>query len=258
MRLLVVAWREAPVAVALAAAGRRIGLETRSADASGGRAAGGARRPRPLLSRREAVARRRRSRAWPSSEDCGRAGVTVLNGPEAIARLPRQARDRAAPRPRRPAAPRDRVPERVLEPPRRLTPSLPGRWSSRASGAAASTSLAATSRTRSASLLGRLRKLGWFRRHGALIQELRPAGRTRPPHPRRRRPGRRRRPPGRPPGEWRTNVALGAVRRPVQPQPRECELAVAAAAGRGRRPRRGRPHPPTRREPRRPGGERRP
>jgi RimK family alpha-L-glutamate ligase len=33
-----------------------------------------------------------------------------------------------------------------------------------------------------------------------------------------------------PPGEWRTNVALGGSRRSVVPPPRACDLAVAAAA----------------------------
>lgn len=73
----------------------------------------------------------------------------------------------------------------------------------------------------------------WFRRHGALLQELVP-------------------PTGRdirllvadgrvvggiqrvaPPGEWRTNVSLGAARRSVTPSPELSRLAIAAAAAIG-------------------------
>jgi glutathione synthase/RimK-type ligase-like ATP-grasp enzyme len=36
-----------------------------------------------------------------------------------------------------------------------------------------------------------------------------------------------------PPGEWRTNVALGATRVRADPSPAACELAIAAAAAIG-------------------------
>lgn len=82
------------------------------------------------------------------------------------------------------------------------------------------------------SSLGGLRKHAWFRRQGALIQELvPPAG-----HDLRllvAGAGSWARCGGSPSREWRTNVALGAVRRPVHPQPADCDLAVAAAAAAG-------------------------
>jgi RimK family alpha-L-glutamate ligase len=69
----------------------------------------------------------------------------------------------------------------------------------------------------------------WFRTHGALVQELVPpqghdlrlvvSGASVVGAVRRVAA----------PGEWRTNVALGALRQPVSPPPEACELALAAA-----------------------------
>jgi RimK family alpha-L-glutamate ligase len=81
--------------------------------------------------------------------------------------------------------------------------------------------------------LEHLSRRRWFRSHGGLIQELIPplghdlrlvvAGGTVVGAVKRVAP----------PGEWRTNVALGAVREPVEPPPIACELAVAAASAVG-------------------------
>ena len=84
-----------------------------------------------------------------------------------------------------------------------------------------------------AALLERLRRRSWFRRQGALIQELvPPAG-----HDLRvlvaggQAVGAVRRVAAN--GEWRTNVALGAIRLPAQPPSGAIELALAAAAAVG-------------------------
>jgi [lysine-biosynthesis-protein LysW]--L-2-aminoadipate ligase len=82
-------------------------------------------------------------------------------------------------------------------------------------------------------VLEELRFRPWLRSHGALLQELVPplghdlrlvvaAGRV---------VGAARRDAAA--GEWRTNVALGGVSRPVDPPPDACRLAEAAAAAIG-------------------------
>lgn len=74
---------------------------------------------------------------------------------------------------------------------------------------------------------------GWFRRHGALVQELVPA----PSHDLRiivagdRAVGAIERVAA--PGEWRTNLSLGGRLRRTRPSSEACDLALAAAAAAG-------------------------
>jgi [lysine-biosynthesis-protein LysW]---L-2-aminoadipate ligase len=231
MRLFVVAWREAPVGLAFTAAGGRMGLE--AVVATPPEAARRAVCGDLVLSYLDVkqtldgvepgVAKLRGLRA---------RGIAVLNGPEAIlachdklvtalrlsrAELPHPttaylsaaSTRRDVSRLRFPLVVKPRFGSRGEEVYRCDDPDALG------------------------SLLKHLRKRGWFRRQGALIQELvPPAG-----HDLRllvaggRVVGAVRRVA--PPGEWRTNVALGAVRHPFLPQPGQCELAVAAAAAVG-------------------------
>jgi RimK family alpha-L-glutamate ligase len=81
--------------------------------------------------------------------------------------------------------------------------------------------------------LEELRERPWFRATGAVVQELVPpvghdlrlvvAGRRVVGAIERHAP----------PGDWRTNVALGGSRKPASPPPRACDLAIAAAAALG-------------------------
>ncbi len=81
--------------------------------------------------------------------------------------------------------------------------------------------------------LAALESRGWFRRHGALVQELVPP----PVHDLRlivaggRVVGAAERLPA--PGEWRTNTSLGGSLRPGRPGEDACELALAAAEATG-------------------------
>jgi [lysine-biosynthesis-protein LysW]---L-2-aminoadipate ligase len=231
MRFFVVAWREAPVVLALEAAGRRIGLATVALKPP--EAARRAMRGDLVLSYLDVrlslggpepgVAKLRGMRS---------RGIAVLNGPEAIlachdklvtalrlgrAGLPHPETAYLSAASGRRDVSRLRYPV-VVKP----------RFGSRGAHV-----FRCDRPEELGALLGRLRKLGWFRRQGALIQELvPPAG-----HDLRllvaggRVVGAVRRVAA--PGEWRTNVSLGAVRRPVRPQPGECELAVAAARAAG-------------------------
>lgn len=231
MRLFIVAWRESPVTISLTTAGRKIGLETVVATP-------------PEVARRVAhgdvVLSRLDVRPSLDGVEPGVAklrglharGITVLNGPDAMlachdklvtalrlgrAGLPHPETAYLSASSSRRDVSRLRYPV-VVKP----------RFGSRGEHVSCCGDPDALG-----ALLASLRRQAWFRRQGALIQELVPpvgydlrilvaGGRV---------VGAVRRVA--PPGEWRTNVSLGAVRRPVRPQPAECELAVAAAAAAG-------------------------
>jgi [lysine-biosynthesis-protein LysW]--L-2-aminoadipate ligase len=82
-------------------------------------------------------------------------------------------------------------------------------------------------------LLRSLAGRSWFRRHGALVQELVPAGRqdVRAVVADRDVVGACVRTAA--PGDWRTNVSLGGSRTPFVPGPELCRLAVRAARALG-------------------------
>jgi RimK family alpha-L-glutamate ligase len=231
MKLFVVAWHDAPVALSLAAAGGRIGLQTAvltppevARRAGPGDLALAYLDVRPTLDGIETgIARLRGLRS---------RGVAVLNGPETIhachdklvtalrlgrAGLPHPETAYLSAASGRRDVSRLRFPA-VVKP----------RYGSRGEHVYRCEDSEALG-----SLLGRLRSLAWFRRQGALIQELLPptGSDTRVLVAGGRAVGAVRRVAA--PGEWRTNVALGATRRPVVPQPRDLELAVAAAAACG-------------------------
>jgi RimK family alpha-L-glutamate ligase len=231
MRLFVVAWREAHVPSSLEAAGRRIDLEVAAlTPPEAAKAAGsddlvlGYLDVRPTLDGIEPGIAKLRGLAS--------RGVSVLNGPDALrachdklvtalrlgrAGLPHpETADLSAASGRRDVS-RLRFPV-VVKP----------RFGSRGEHV-----VACADPDELGMLLRTLRRQAWFRRHGALLQELVPpsgydlrllvaGGRV---------VGAVRRVA--PPGEWRTNVALGATRHPFQPRPHECGLAVAAAEAAG-------------------------
>jgi [lysine-biosynthesis-protein LysW]--L-2-aminoadipate ligase len=153
------------------------------------------------------------------------AGVRVLNRPRAlVAAHDKLATSRALaeagvahPRTAHVRAPSSRV---ALEPPVVVKPRF-GSWGRDV----VRCDDAATLRRHLAEVVHRR----WFKSHGALVQELIPprgedlrllvAGGTVVGAIRRIAP----------PGEWRTNVALGATRHPATPTADACELALAAA-----------------------------
>ena len=154
------------------------------------------------------------------------AGVRILNRPRAlVAAHDKLATSRALaeagvphPRTAHVVSPSDRLP---FEPPVVVKPRF-GSWGK-------GVSLCQDSPAFRRQLVA-IAERPWFRSHGALVQELVPplghdirlvvAGGS--------VVGAIRRVAA--PGEWRTNVALGATREPVEPTPELCDLALRASA----------------------------
>lgn len=151
-------------------------------------------------------------------------GVRVVNGPSALLRahdklLTASALLRAGlPHPRSECVPPGGTP--TLEPPVVVKPRY-GSWGRDVVLCGSAAELAAH--------LESLDQVGWFRRHGALVQEFVRA----PRHDLRvlvaggRVVGAAARVCA--PGEWRTNLSLGGRLRKARPSAEACELALAAA-----------------------------
>lgn len=231
MRLFVVAWRETPVPAALAAAGERIGLATAvvTPPEAERRAVPGDLvlsylDVRPKLDGIEpGLGKLRALRA---------RGVGLLNGPETVRachdKLVTALRLGRAGLPHPETAYLSAASSRHDVSRLRFPLVLKPRFGSRGEHVAT-----CEDQGELGGLLARLRQHAWFRAQGVLLQELVPptghdlrilvAGGRAVGAVRRIAP----------PGEWRTNVALGATRRPVRPEPQASELAVAAAAATG-------------------------
>lgn len=157
-----------------------------------------------------------------------RKGVRVFNGAQALFRAHdklQTARCLEQARLRRPRtlhfAPGAQLP---MEPPFVLKPRF-GSWGADV--------FRCRTRSEVEVVLAVVEERAWFRRHGAIVQELLPAA----GHDLRllvaggRVIGGVRRVTA--PGEWRTNVSLGATREPIDPPEEACRLGLRAAAAIG-------------------------